>query len=313
KLISSSTGIFLFKFENCDSNERILNEGPWDIWGVHIALRKWEKNLPLDKDYLDKVPLWVKLYNIPVALWSDAGLGYIASGLGVPLYMDSTTADKAVMVYARIFIKFHASSSFPSFLKRIQPDGSHVEIGVKYQWRPATCNHCRVFGHPSYCPAVPKGNQNNTLAEKTTLSKEANLYPTIRKGKEPTVEYTGKTLPSVVKANQPPVSNKEGWIEVSGKSKNSNKKSLHISNSPITSNMIRDQANIAGQLVAPAHPPVNLGPSIESDLPFSMKEKSTTPVDKIVPGPIICDASENTNRRKSHRRKVAILQVAQEG
>ncbi|GAV70930.1 DUF4283 domain-containing protein [Cephalotus follicularis] len=67
KIHTLANGIFLFKFENGESSERVLNEGPWDIWGVHIALRKWDKNVPLNKDYLDKVPLWVKLCNIPLA------------------------------------------------------------------------------------------------------------------------------------------------------------------------------------------------------------------------------------------------------
>lgn len=39
-------------------------------------------------DDFKAIPLWVKLYGIPLEYWSNIGFSHIASFLGVPLYAD---------------------------------------------------------------------------------------------------------------------------------------------------------------------------------------------------------------------------------
>ncbi|KAF9623667.1 hypothetical protein IFM89_003699 [Coptis chinensis] len=50
---------------------------------------------------LEEVPLWVKIHNVPKELWTDDGLGFLASKVGVPHSQDEATKLKKRIDYAR--------------------------------------------------------------------------------------------------------------------------------------------------------------------------------------------------------------------
>ncbi|GAV88817.1 DUF4283 domain-containing protein, partial [Cephalotus follicularis] len=86
-----SNGVFLIKFDNGKARDWVMDNGPWDIWGYHLALRKWMKGMSLKLEEYSSIPVWVKLSNVPVHLWTKLGLNYIPNVIGRPLYMDATT------------------------------------------------------------------------------------------------------------------------------------------------------------------------------------------------------------------------------
>jgi len=43
------------------------------------------------KGDLDRVPVWVRLYNVPLEYWTIKRLSCVAIAIGVPLYADHTT------------------------------------------------------------------------------------------------------------------------------------------------------------------------------------------------------------------------------
>ncbi|GAV75219.1 hypothetical protein CFOL_v3_18698 [Cephalotus follicularis] len=125
--------------------------------------------------------------------------------------MDSTSADRGMMVFSIICIEFHAANTFPSFLKLVQPNGAQVNIEVEYQWRPATCNLRKVFGHSnSNCPRLPKPNatfQVKEMAEATTVTNGTSSNPIPRRErKEPLVKnpYKNTTPNSSLTVKVPP-------------------------------------------------------------------------------------------------------------
>ncbi|GAV90369.1 DUF4283 domain-containing protein [Cephalotus follicularis] len=42
-----SSGVFMIKFDSGQARDWVLDNGPWDIWGYHIALKKWTKGMSL--------------------------------------------------------------------------------------------------------------------------------------------------------------------------------------------------------------------------------------------------------------------------
>ncbi|GJU62426.1 RNA-directed DNA polymerase, eukaryota, reverse transcriptase zinc-binding domain protein [Tanacetum coccineum] len=52
---------------------------------------KWSVDLKLDSTELDKIPLWVKLCNVPIEAWTVKEISVIASKVGKPLVMDAIT------------------------------------------------------------------------------------------------------------------------------------------------------------------------------------------------------------------------------
>ncbi|GAV92795.1 DUF4283 domain-containing protein/zf-CCHC_4 domain-containing protein, partial [Cephalotus follicularis] len=149
----AGNGVFLIKFDNGQARDWVLNNGPWDVWGYHLALRFWRNDMSLSLDDCKSIPVWVKFKSVPVHYWNKDGLSHIASVLGRPLHMDANTTNKRVLAFARVCIEMSASSSFPDSITLELEDGITTSIGVEYPWRPAACTLCKVFEHSNKtCP-----------------------------------------------------------------------------------------------------------------------------------------------------------------
>lgn len=90
-MLSTANGFVFFMFDTIDSSTAVLEDGPWFISGHFIVLKKWHSMMKLSKDQLDKIPIWVKLFSVPMEYWDDYGLSRIASAIGEPLCMDRLT------------------------------------------------------------------------------------------------------------------------------------------------------------------------------------------------------------------------------
>ncbi|GAV76474.1 DUF4283 domain-containing protein, partial [Cephalotus follicularis] len=139
--------VFFIKFDNGQAKDWVMDNGPWDIWGYHLALRKWTKGMSLKLEDCNSIPVWVKLSNVPVHLWTKLGLSYVASVLGRPLYMDSQTTNQQVLAYSRVCVDMPATSSFPSSILLDLGEGCYTVVGVEYPWKPQACSLCKAFDH----------------------------------------------------------------------------------------------------------------------------------------------------------------------
>ncbi|GAV61299.1 DUF4283 domain-containing protein/zf-CCHC_4 domain-containing protein, partial [Cephalotus follicularis] len=142
-----SNGVFIVKFKNGQARDWVMENGPWDIWGYHLALRRWTKGMSLKLEECNTIPVWVKLSNVPIQFWTKTGLSYIASVLGRPLYMDAPTTKRHTLTYARVCVDMATSRPFPSTILLDLDDGATTTIGVEYPWRPHVCTMCKVFDH----------------------------------------------------------------------------------------------------------------------------------------------------------------------
>ena len=92
KLMKTDDGVFLFKFASKEGLEQVLKRGPWMIRSSPIILSKWSSSLSLKKGEVTKVPIWVKMYNVPVLAYSGDGLSLIATQIGKPILLDAFTS-----------------------------------------------------------------------------------------------------------------------------------------------------------------------------------------------------------------------------
>ncbi|GAV92266.1 DUF4283 domain-containing protein [Cephalotus follicularis] len=60
QIITGANGNFLFKFDSSLSCDLVLSNGPWEVWGAYLALRRWEEGMSLCKDSFSSIPVWVK-------------------------------------------------------------------------------------------------------------------------------------------------------------------------------------------------------------------------------------------------------------
>ncbi|GAB2278641.1 hypothetical protein Dimus_013318 [Dionaea muscipula] len=153
---SLDDGFYVFRFADSLSRDAVLEGGPWFVGGKPFLLRKWECLLSLTKETLSKIPVWASFFNVLLEYWTAAGLSRIASVIGQPIHLDRYTASRERLSYARVCIEVDAAGPCHREV-RLRCGDREVLVKVKFDWFPARCEMCRVFGHAtSGCPAQPR-------------------------------------------------------------------------------------------------------------------------------------------------------------
>ena len=88
------------------------------------------------KEEFSKVPVWMKFFNVPLELWTNEGLGYIASAFGTPLYLDEHTFKRSRIAFARVCVEIKADKVIPPSFKVNLGYGEPYEIQVEIPWKP---------------------------------------------------------------------------------------------------------------------------------------------------------------------------------
>ncbi|XP_024964646.1 uncharacterized protein LOC112504921, partial [Cynara cardunculus var. scolymus] len=184
-------GIFLFKFNSVDGLQKVIDNGPWSFKNIPIFIQKWRPGLNLNSNLHDKIPLWVRIHDIPYDAWNDEGLSYIASKIGIPLAMDSWTANMCKYAagksaFARVLLEVPVRNNWIDEVKVRIPDPDTLSttlysLRVEYEWKPPVCTHCHIFGHSdSVCihiisqsdSSVKSSSEQLNLGKKTLVDSE---------------------------------------------------------------------------------------------------------------------------------------------
>nr|GEX36768.1 hypothetical protein [Tanacetum cinerariifolium] len=151
KISRNDNGVYLFKFATEAGMEQVLERGPWMICKSPTILNKWSSGVSLKKGEVNKVLVWVKLYNVP-------GKINFAWAL-IEISLESTLKQEVNMVVPN------------------DEDDRHTKevIRVEYEWKPPHCVGCKTFGHgPNLCPKrvredIPKAS---SMAAKSSNMEE---------------------------------------------------------------------------------------------------------------------------------------------
>nr|GEV80992.1 hypothetical protein [Tanacetum cinerariifolium] len=166
RIILNAKGFFFFKFDSRDGLESVLEEGPWMIKNNPIILKQWTMNTSLLEEELNRVPIWVKFYDVSLEIFDEEGISIISSHIGKTIMLDAYTSAMCKdswgrSSFARCLIE--VSSNEP--LKDSFTIGIHVLcclgftqelIKVEYEWKPLRCDICKIFGHCSNMSSYPK-------------------------------------------------------------------------------------------------------------------------------------------------------------
>ncbi|KAK8655732.1 hypothetical protein V6N13_108299 [Hibiscus sabdariffa] len=96
---------------------------------------------------LDKATIWIKLWHVPLELYSQKMLGYLAGVVGKPLYTDKATALKQQLKFAKLCVEVDARFNLPGFILVELNERNCVDIAVELVWSRPRCDHCHIFGH----------------------------------------------------------------------------------------------------------------------------------------------------------------------
>nr|GEW98105.1 RNA-directed DNA polymerase, eukaryota, reverse transcriptase zinc-binding domain protein [Tanacetum cinerariifolium] len=147
----------LFKFNNAEGMNYVIDQSPWMVNGKPFVVQKWDPDVIFEKTEPCKIFIWIKLLNIPLEAWSVRDISALASRLGTPIMMDSITASmchngSGRAGYARILVEIDAKKGIQDQIEIVYKDALNCTkktkfVKVEYNWEPALCVHCGVFGH----------------------------------------------------------------------------------------------------------------------------------------------------------------------
>ncbi|XP_020671933.2 uncharacterized protein LOC110091960 [Dendrobium catenatum] len=154
-LLSLTDGFFLIKFTNQEDFDLVWSGGPWFLLGKPFILQKWSPKFQPKRDELSSIPIWIKIVDLPLALWTPKGISTIASYIGIPLSVDNLTAKRARLTFARVCVSVSKDSTLPDEIP-INIEGVDIQLKVIYDWKPSHCEGCGSMVHTySSCNSNP--------------------------------------------------------------------------------------------------------------------------------------------------------------
>lgn len=170
EVIMNDEGFFFFKFQ-CESDLlEVLEDDACMIEGKPLILQRWHSKIILTKNVPRNIPIWVKIFNIPLQFWNKDGLSRIGSGIGNILIADSLTEKMCKeasgrLSFAKMLIEVDARTELPEELLLHVPSEEFLEplevmLRLEYPWRPSWCSSCVTFGHAMFkCPVLGRQQQ----------------------------------------------------------------------------------------------------------------------------------------------------------
>ncbi|GKB27357.1 reverse transcriptase domain-containing protein [Tanacetum coccineum] len=199
KVMKNDDGIFRFKFAYSTGMEQVLDRAPWLIRNTSLILNKWTPSLPLKKDVVTKVPIWVKLHKVPLVTYSEDGLSLIATQIGKPLMLYAYTSSMCgdawgCINFSHALDEVSSGSNLEKKVTMAVPNEDETSytgevISVEYEWQPPMCANCKIFGHSSdRCPKIvrdPVSTDTNSdefteVKRKKHKGKKADMQPRSR-------------------------------------------------------------------------------------------------------------------------------------
>jgi len=99
----------VFKFESEDDLNQVLSAGPYFIFQRPLLLKVMPAFFDFGNEELSKIPVWVKLRNLPLELWNPQALGKILSKIGSPIRSNHFTSSKGSISFAKALVEVDAS------------------------------------------------------------------------------------------------------------------------------------------------------------------------------------------------------------
>jgi hypothetical protein len=213
-----ASGWLIYKFNNVDDKMAVLGGGPYLVYGRPLLLRPMPEFFDFSSAEMTRVPVWIKLPNLPLSCWSPRSLSKIASVLGKPLQSDRLTSSLSRLSYARVLVEVNLMDDLPPSFQFKLPNGDILTQSVEYETLPKFCKHCKVLNHTTAaCPSMTSNHSSD--AEHRTRSKPSKPNNAMgHKGSGQSAQQTIDPLQAEVEAVT------GGWEVVKGKKSNSRHK-----------------------------------------------------------------------------------------
>jgi len=74
RLHLGAKGFFTIVFSNLEDKDRIFDGGPYFFTLEGLYIRPWKPNFVLERETFKQVPVWIRLFSLPIDYWGYATL-----------------------------------------------------------------------------------------------------------------------------------------------------------------------------------------------------------------------------------------------
>jgi len=170
QILLCSKGFFIVQFDSLDEYQKVLLQGPW-FWGrAGLFITPWFPEFDANNMVVTKMPVWVRLPNLPLPYWHHLVLEDIGNLLGRFIKTDKDRQDKGLFTYARVCVEIDLSKGLPDRLHLKHESHTWLQR-LDYENTAFRCRFCQLTGHlQDTCPLA----KNFTKKKKGPRSKRKN-------------------------------------------------------------------------------------------------------------------------------------------
>ena len=97
-----SKGFFTVVFANIEDKDRVFEGGAYFFAVAGLYMRPWMMNFVLEHETFTSIPVWVRLYSLPLDYWQIESLKAIGNKLGRYVKTSEATRRGKYTSFARI-------------------------------------------------------------------------------------------------------------------------------------------------------------------------------------------------------------------
>jgi len=133
-------------FISIKDKDRIFEGGPYFYAAAGLYMWSWIMNFVPEQETFTSVPVWVRLYSLPLDYSQTESLAAIGNKLGHSFKASEATRRGKYTSYARICVEMDLSGALPDevILKAFVEDWVQT---VDYEHIPFRCRKCHEHGH----------------------------------------------------------------------------------------------------------------------------------------------------------------------
>eukprot|EP00253_Pinus_taeda_P034636 PITA_34636 len=167
---------FTVVFTNIEDKDKIFEGGPYFYVAAGLYMRPWMMNFVPEKETFTSVPVWVRLYSLPLDYWQNESLAAIGNKLGRSVKASEATRRGKYTSFARICVEMDLSRALLDEVILEVFNEEWVQT-VDYEHIPFRCCKCHEHGHIFRdCPLNKEINKSkiSTMKKSYSLHKEVN-------------------------------------------------------------------------------------------------------------------------------------------
>jgi len=156
QILLCTKGFFIVQFESLEEYQKVLLQGPW-FWGrAGLFITPWFPEFDANTMVVTKMPVWVRLPNLPLPYWHHLVLEDIGNLLGRFIKSDKERQDKGLFTYARICVEIDLSKGLPDRI-HLKHESFIWLQRLDYENTAFRCRFCHMTGHlQDTCPLAKK-------------------------------------------------------------------------------------------------------------------------------------------------------------